>query len=280
MILTYKIKHDRIFSDELCKARKIAWYAIRTKSRTSKDVKHIGLKSAIANQILKKYGRKNIKKVNSVKLIIPGQSVKLDSITRTAHVSCLNLDLNCKYLPDFLKIKQIEIGPVFAYASIEICELDTITASRFMGVDCNTTGHVVVAAMPHTGKVHKFGSEALHIRNKYKNIRKKLQKQGKFSMLSMIKSRESNILRNLNHRISKKLVDIAVSERLGIRFEKLKNIRNNKKHHRSFRYSLNSWSYYQLQKFTEYKARKKGIEVAYVAPAYTSQICSDVRVFR
>ncbi|MGI0047160.1 MAG: RNA-guided endonuclease InsQ/TnpB family protein [Nitrosotalea sp.] len=274
MILTYKVKHGRIFSDELQKARKIAYYAIKTKSRTTKDIRHLGLKSVIANQILRKYGRKGIRIAKSVKLTIPGQGIKFDCTTRTAHISCLDLDLDCAYMPDFDTIRQVEIGEEFAYCSVECKEPETKPAEKFIGVDCNTTGHVAVVAVPHTGKIHKLGKEALHIHKKYMSVRKKLQKQAKYSLLRQIKSRESNILKNINHHISKKLVDIATSEQSGIRFEKLKGIRNNKKHHKKFRYSLNSWSYYQLQKFTEYKAKKQGIEVAYVAPAYTSQSCS------
>ncbi|MGI0046562.1 MAG: RNA-guided endonuclease InsQ/TnpB family protein [Nitrosotalea sp.] len=274
MILTYKVKHGRNFSDELRKARQVATYAIRTKSRTSKDVRHIGLKSVIANQILRKYSRRGIKIAKSVKLTIPRVGVKFDPDTKTAYISSLKLDLDCSHMPEFLKIRQVELGPEYASCSVDVQEKLTTTSEKFIGVDCNTTGHVAVAAIPHTGKVHKLGAGALHIRNKYKNIRKMLQKQGKYSMLAGIKRRESNILRNLNHKISKKLVGIAVSEQAGIRFEKLKNIRKNKKHHRSFRYSLNSWSYYQLQQFVQYKARKQGIEVSHVAPAYTSKTCS------
>lgn len=45
MFLTFKLKHNRDFSDEPAKAR-----------GSSTDVKHIGLKSMIANRILRKHG--------------------------------------------------------------------------------------------------------------------------------------------------------------------------------------------------------------------------------
>ena len=57
-------------------------------------------------------------------------------------------------------------------------------------------------------------------------------------------------------------------------YEELKGIRNNKKHSKSFRYSLNSWSFYQLQKMIEYKSKLPGVPIAYIGPKYTSQTCS------
>ncbi|MEM0146439.1 MAG: hypothetical protein QXY52_02745 [Conexivisphaerales archaeon] len=51
--------------------------------------------------------------------------------------------------------------------------------------------------------------EAEHIHKKYKNMRRKLQKKGKYRKVKEIKNRERNIERDLNNKVSKKIVEEA-----------------------------------------------------------------------
>ena len=78
----------------------------------------------------------------------------------------------------------------------------------------------------------------------------------------------------MNHKISRKIVNEAENNKSGIVLEDLEGIRKNKKNHKSFRYALNSWSFYQLRRFIEYKAKLRGIPVVKIDPKYTSQQCS------
>jgi len=273
MILTYKIKHKKDFNRELTLANKVAEYALANKTLSSKDVKHIGLKSMISNQILRKYARnKTIKQINSVKLTIPNQGIKHNQKEIT--IPCLKLVLPIWFNPSFEKINQIEIGKEFAYVSCSYKESPTYKPKQVIGVDRNTTGHVLVASNINTGKVLKLGKECNHIHNKYKQMRKHLQKKGKYKLVKKIKNRESRIVKNINHQISKKLVKTALKGKAIIVLEQLKNIRTTAKTRRKQRYSLNSWSFYQLQMMIEYKSKKHGVPIVYVAPQYTSQRCS------
>ena len=272
MIQTYKIKHGKDFSKELLIAEKIAKFAIKTKSRSSADVKHFGLKSVISNKILKKYSsNKTIKCVNSVKLTIPAQSIKI--IDNNIYIHCMNLRLSIWFPQNFKKINQIELGNEYAYISVTYIDDVEFKTDSFFGIDRNTTGHCLVASNISTGKVFKLGKSANHIHNKYKHIRKNLQKQGKYRFVKKIKNRESRIIRNLNHNCSKKIITECINSKSGIVMEDLKNIRNTKQR-RKQRYSLNSWSFYQLKMMIEYKAKKQGIPIFYVAPQYTSQRCN------
>ena len=274
MILTFKVKHNQDFSDELKKAKQVADFAVKTKSRTSKDVKHIGLKSIISNQILKKYGsNKKIKSVKRVNLIIPNQGIKVNKDLHEIKIPCLKLTLNYKF-KDFEKVNQIEVDKEFAFVSVTILEDPLKEVDSWIGVDLNTTGHVVVIADPTSGKIEKLGKKAEHTHKKYKNIRKDLQKKGKYGKVKQIKDRESRVVRDLNHKMSREVVDVANESNSGIRLELLKNIRKTAKSSRSFRYSLHSWSFYQLNQMIEYKAKLLGIPVIYVDPRYTSQECS------
>lgn len=272
MILTYKVKHERDFTRELALAHKVAEFALTTKSWSSKQVKHIGLKSAIACQILKKYSKsKTIKQVRNVKLTLSNQAVKRNG--DVLHVSCLKLDIPITFPKDFVKVNQIEIGEVYAYVSVTFPEPKAYTPKTILGVDRNTTRHVIVASNINTGKVLKLGSDCHHIHKKYSSIRRGLQKKGKLALLKRIKHREANIIRNTNHQISKALVQRARDEKAVIVMEDLKDIRQTAKTRRKQRYSLHSWSFYQLAQMIEYKSKKYGVSIAYVAPQYTSQRC-------
>lgn len=280
MILTYKIKHQHDFSEKLKKARRIAEIAVSAQPQllTTPAVKHIGLKSAIANQILRKYGRnKTIKKVHNVKLTVPNQSIQIDRERRHIRIVplCIVFTYHEKQLPDnFEKVNQIEIDNEYFYVSVTVNENEPIEPEGHIGVDLNATGHIAVAAIPKTGKVLKLGKRAPHVHTKYKEMRRRYQRKGKYKKVKQVKQRESNIVRDLNHKISRKIVDTAFENRCGIRLEDLSGMRDTAKTRQSFRYSLHSWSVYQLQQFIEYKAKLLGVEVEYVNPAYTSKTCS------
>lgn len=271
MILTYKIKHKKNLSDELIKAKKVALFALRTKSRTSKDVKHIGLKSAISNQILKKYSSdKRIKKVSNVMLTVPGQEIKFEN--KIIRISCLKLEMFFDKVVE--KINHIELNDSYAYISCTIKEESEYIANEWIGVDLNTTGHCVVTANPKTGKVSKLGKQAKHVHAKYKNERSNLQKKGKYKAVKRIKNKESRVIKDINHKISRKIVNDAKDRKAGIVLEDLKGIRKTSKQNRNFRYYLHSWSFYQLLQFIIYKAKLLGVPVVLIDPRYTSQQCS------
>lgn len=275
MILTYKLRHNENYSDELRKAHQVAEFAVKYRKFSSKDVKQFGLKSMISNQILRKYGKnKKIKSVKNVNLIIPGQGIRVDRESYEIYVPCLKLRFNYQFPDTFEKINQIEINNQFLFVSATIIEKPLSKPETWIGVDLNTTGHVAVSGNPTTGKIEKLGKKAGHIHTKYKNIRRNLQKKGKYKKVKEIKNRESRIVKDLNHKMSKKIVNVANESNSGIKLEQLKNIRKTAKSFKSFRYSLNSWSFYQLQTMIEYKAKMLGIPVVYVDPRYTSQKCS------
>lgn len=294
MILTYKLTHNRDFSKELKQSFKIAEFVVvpicnfnrysfpggkfkieKSNCRSSRGVKHFGIPSAISNQILKKYGnQEKIKKVHSVNLIVPNQSIKVDKNCRTIQIVPLKLTLNYQF-PDFEKVNQIELDNQYAYISVTVPEEpEMILYENIIGVDRNTTGHVVVSANLNTGQVRMMGKKAQHVRNKYRNIRKSLQRNGQYRKVKRMKNRESRIVKDLNHKISKELVVRAKDQHAALVFEDLGGIRNTKKQHHSFKSSLHSWSFYQLQTFVEYKAKLLGVPVLYVDPAFTSQDCS------
>jgi len=274
MILTYKIKHGGDFSAELVKARQVAEFVLEHGLCTTPAIKHFGLKSAIANQIIQKYGRnKKIKKVSRVNLTIPGQGIKNDIEASVIYIPCLKLSMPYQF-SGFLKINQIEISKEYAFVSVTVSENEPIQPKSWIGIDLNTTGHCCVASNPATGKVLKLGKKAYHIHRKYKSQRRYFQKKQKYSLIKKTKDRESRIVRDLNHKISRKVVDYALENKAGIVMEDLSGIRKTKKQARSFRYSLHSWSFYQLQQFIAYKAKLLGIPVVKIDPAYTSQQCS------
>lgn len=275
MVLTYKIKHNKDFDSELNKARQIAIFGIKHSVLSSKSVKQFGLKSVISNQILRKYVKnKKIKQVRKVNLIVPNQGINVDKNKQIISIPCLKFSFDYQYLNNFEKINQIEINNQFVFVSVSINEKKQIDQKNAIGVDLNTTGHAAVIANPQTGKVIKLGKKANHIHTKYKNIRKDLQKKAKYKKVKTIKNRESRIAKDLNHKMSKKIVQTAVESNANINLENLTGIRKTAKSRKSFKYALNSWSFYQLKQMIKYKAKLQGVNVVNIDPRYTSKSCS------
>jgi putative transposase len=142
----------------------------------------------------------------------------------------------------------------------------------FLGVDRNSVGNVVVCADIMSGKVRKLGPDVSGITKNFRNRRRRLQKKRAKNALKKIRRKQSNRVKDINHKVSHSIVDYAKSHRLAIVLEDLGKI---SKRGKAKRYVQKSqWSFYQLEIFVKYKASLLGIPIFYVNPAFTSQVCS------
>ncbi|WP_040483352.1 RNA-guided endonuclease TnpB family protein [Lyngbya aestuarii] len=130
------------------------------------------------------------------------------------------------------------------------------------------------------------GKDISSIRDKYFRTRTSLQKkasQGTRStrrrareILKRLSGGEKRYQSWLNHNISSSIIREAIATDSIVAVEDLTGIRertNQKPRNKTERRRSNSWAFYQLRAFLEYKGIKEGVKVIAIPPSYTSQTC-------
>lgn len=292
---TYHVKHRQNFSDLLSKAQDIANYAVTNKSKnkllTTKHVKEFGLHSDIANQILRKYSRGDIKKATKVNLIVPNTTRKIKhklkngSIKTYTHnnivydqgiVTINPLKLQFRWNPgkEFTKIQQVEISETkyMICVSFERQEIQQ-EYNGVLGIDlnCGIGRSVANCANLKNGEILNLGKQG-------PNLRKYHFKKRQAHPKAMKGTKEKRRMRDLDHKMSRTIVNYAYKHKLKIVVEDLKGIRKSvrkgKGSSKNVNRFVNSWSFYRLQTFIEYKAKELDIPFEKIKPQYTSQECS------
>lgn len=159
-------------------------------------------------------------------------------------------------------------------------ELDFIK-DRVLGVDLGIKYPAFICLGDNIKIRQSLGNadDFIRVRQQMQDRRSKLQsalkltkggkgRYKKTQALERLRENEKNFAQTYNHSISKNVVMFAKKHNCEyIHLEKLSK--------EGFQDSiLRNWSYYQLQQYIEYKAKREGIKVRYVNPAYTSQTCS------
>lgn len=142
-----------------------------------------------------------------------------------------------------------------------------------MGVDMGIRN----TATTSNGTLHS-GQTRQKFKESRARIRSSLQSKGTRGtkcVLRRLSGYEERRIRHENHVLSKSIVGEAVKAHFGvIRMERLTNIRRRAKiWNRHSNRMMSGWSFGQLQMFIAYKAKRAGLKVEYVNPAYTSQTC-------
>ena len=157
----------------------------------------------------------------------------------------------------------------------EIEERNTYQIRNVVGIDRGI--NFVVATYDSKGK-SKFvsGKQIKQKRANYVKLRKELQKRRTPSARRRLKAighRENRWMQDVNHCVSKALVEMYPENTLFV-LEDLTGIRNATERVKlKHRYVSVSWSFYDLEQKLKYKAEAHNDMVINVNPRYTSQSC-------
>ncbi|MFC4331419.1 RNA-guided endonuclease InsQ/TnpB family protein [Streptomyces andamanensis] len=157
------------------------------------------------------------------------------------------------------------------------CEVPTALPNPapvdFLGVDLG----IVNIATTSDGQI-MAGRQLNRFRVQECALRTKLQKKNTPSARRRLKTRrrkEARRAKDINHKIAKHVVAEAERTGRGIALEDLTGIRERVRLRKPQRATHSSWAFAQLGQFIAYKARRAGVPVVYVDPAYTSCICAE-----
>lgn len=164
-------------------------------------------------------------------------------------------------------------GSFYLFATCEVPEPETYEPDHFIGVDLG------IANIATTSTGYQAAGRGL---NRYRKrqlvLRAKLQKKRTKSAKRRLKERsrrEQRHVKNTNHIIAKTIVTEAERTSAGISLEELKGIRQRVRLRKPGRVALHSWAFAQLKDFIVYKAKRAGVPLVFVDPAYTSQTCAE-----
>lgn len=164
-------------------------------------------------------------------------------------------------------------GEFYLFVACTVETPEPIDVDGALGVDLG----LINVATDSDGAQYS-GAHVVSIRERRHRQRKRLQAKGTKSakrVLRRLSGRETRFMTNVNHTISKQLVQKAQCTGRALALEDLSGIRNRVKARRTQRRRLHSWAFHQLGGFVQYKAALAGVPVVFVNPAYTSQTCSS-----
>ncbi|MGW7357552.1 RNA-guided endonuclease InsQ/TnpB family protein [Streptomyces sp. NPDC054802] len=165
-------------------------------------------------------------------------------------------------------------GMWFLNATCEVPETGLNTDPvDFLGIDLG----IVNIATTSDGEI-MAGRELNRGRVQERKLRAKLQRKNTPSARRRLKKRRRNETRRARDvKIAKHVVAEAERTGRGIALEDLGGIRERVRLRKPQRATLHSWAFHQLGQFIAYKARRAGVPVVYVDPAYTSRTCAECR---
>lgn len=178
---------------------------------------------------------------------------------------------------EYLRTRQGESDLVFhrgAWYLLVTCEMpapDPQDVDDVLGVDLG----VINIAADSDGAIHQ-GKGVNNVRYRHRSLRTKLQKKGTKRAkrrLRKLAGQEQRFAKDINHTISKHLVETAQRTKRAIALEELKGIRTRVRARKPQRARLHSWSFHQLRAFISYKAQRAGVQVVLVDPRNTSRTC-------
>lgn len=118
------------------------------------------------------------------------------------------------------------------------------------------------------------GKPLRYVRGCFFRYRQALQQKRKLGMVKRSKGKEARWATQMNHQVSREIIDMVAAHGGVLHVEKLLGIRDRTKLTRKVNRMVHSWPFAQLLSFLTYKAALAGVQVIEEDPRHTSQRCS------